>query len=229
LDSKKLRILLVDDHILFRKGLASLLSYRDDVEIVGEAGDGREALDRARETRPDVILMDVHMPNWTGLQAVRAIKHEMPLVAVIMLTADEQDETLFEAIKSGARGYLFKKLDPETFYQMLDVVARGDVALPLPIMAKILAEFQRPATPQPEEPAQREELTAREREVLVQVVTGASNKEIANILGITENTVKKHLQSILDKLHMQNRLQVAVYAVKEGLLNESRPTPSPDG
>lgn len=213
----RLRVLLVDDHLLFRKGLASLLSYRDDFQVIGEASDGLEAIEKAQQTEPDIILMDVHMPRCDGLEAVRAIKQTLPRASVIMLTADEQDKTLFEAIKGGARGYLPKKLDPDTFYEMLARVAGGDVALSLPMMAKILAEFQRPADPTAGEPP-REELTAREREVLGQVVTGASNKEIAEALSITENTVKKHLQSILDKLHMQNRLQAAVYAVQEGLV-----------
>jgi len=223
----RLKVLLVDDHLLFRKGLASLLSYRDEFQIVGEASDGLEAIVKAQETEPDIILMDVHMPNCGGLEAVRAIRQKLPEVSIIMLTADEQDETLFEAIKSGARGYLLKKLDPDNFYEMLARVARGDAALSLPMMAKILAEFQRPAAHTAEEPL-REELTAREREVLGQVVTGASNKEIAEILGITENTVKKHLQSILDKLHMQNRIQAAVYAVQEGLVPGSQTAHHPD-
>jgi DNA-binding NarL/FixJ family response regulator len=223
-----LKVLLVDDHLLFRKGLASLLSYRDDFQIVGEASDGLEAIQKAQETEPDIILMDVHMPNCDGLQAVRAIRPKLPRTSIIMLTADEQDETLFEAIKSGARGYLLKKLDPDNFYAMLSRVAAGDAALSMPMMSKILAEFQRPGAPAPEE-SHRDELTARELEVLVQVTTGASNKEIADTLGITENTVKKHLQSILDKLHMQNRIQAAVYAVQEGLLPESQTGQPPDG
>ena len=224
----RFKVLLVDDHLLFRKGLASLLSYRDNFQIVGEASDGLEAIEKAQLTEPDIILMDVHMPNCDGLEAVRAIRQKLPRTSIIMLTADEQDETLFEAIKSGARGYLLKKLDPDNFYEMLARVARGDAALSLPMMAKILAEFQRPHAHTPDEPP-REELTAREREVLAQVVTGASNKEIAETLGITENTVKKHLQSILDKLHMQNRIQAAVYAVQEGLLPGSQPGHHPDG
>lgn len=224
----RLKVLLVDDHLLFRKGLASLLAYRDDFEIVGEASDGLEAIELAQQTEPDIVLMDVHMPNCDGLQAVRAIRPKLPRTAIIMLTADEQDETLFEAIKSGARGYLLKKLDPDNFYAMLTRVAEGDTALSMPMMAKILAEFQRPAAQAPDEP-HREELTAREREVLGQVVTGASNKEIAEVLGITENTVKKHLQSILDKLHMQNRIQAAVYAVQEGLVPGSQPGRHPGG
>lgn len=222
---RKIEILLVDDHILFRKGIASLLSYRADVSVVGEAGDGNEALEKARETVPDVILMDVHMPRCDGLEAVRAIKRELPDIKILMLTADENDEILFEAIKSGAQGYLLKKLDPEDFYDMLDTVIRGEVALSPAMMAKILTEFQRPAAATEVPHSPQEELTPREMDVLEQVVAGATNKQIADTLSITENTVKKHLQSILSKLHLQNRIQAAVFAVREGLLNDPFPPP----
>jgi len=214
-----LEILLVDDHVLFRKGVASLLSSREDVKVVGEAGNGREAIDLARRTVPDVILMDVHMPHCNGLDAVRAIKREMPQVKIIMLTVDENDDCLFEAVKSGAQGYLLKKLDPQQLFDMLEVVARGEVALSPPMMAKILNEFRQPVTETDKGDRVRESLSSREMDVLELVVQGATNKEIADVLNITENTVKKHLQSILSKLHLQNRIQAAVYAVREGLLN----------
>jgi two-component system nitrate/nitrite response regulator NarL len=214
-----LEVLLVDDHVLFRKGVASLLSSREDVIVVGEAGNGCEALDKARETVPDVILMDVHMPECNGLDAVRAIKREMPRVKIIMLTVDENDEILFEAVKNGAQGYLLKKLDPQQLFDMLEAVARGEVALSPAMMAKVLNEFQKPVTEAGKPGEVREHLTSREMDVLQLVVQGATNKEIANALSITENTVKKHLQSILSKLHLQNRIQAAVYAVQEGLLD----------
>ena len=213
----KLEVLLVDDHIMFRKGIASLLSDREDVEVVGEAGDGHEAIEQARELLPDVILMDVHMPECDGLKAVRVIKRELPSINIIMLTVDEQDEVLFDAIKSGAQGYLLKKLDPQRLYDTLDVVARGEVALSPAMMGKILAEFQRPTVQPDTEEVIRERLTRREMDVLKLVVTGRTNGAIAARLTITENTVKKHLQSILSKLYMENRIQAAVYAVREGL------------
>lgn len=217
---QKLEILLVDDHILFRKGIASLLASRDDLEVVGEAGNGLEAIELARERVPDVILMDVHMPGCNGLEAVRVIKREMPQVKIIMLTADEHDEVVFESIKCGAQGYLPKILHPKDLFDMLDAVVRGEVALSPALMAKILAEFQRPATQPDEDGPIREELSVRELDVLEQVVSGATNREIAVRLSISENTVKKHLQSILSKLHLQNRIQAAVYAVRKGLLKD---------
>lgn len=220
-----MRVLLVDDHILFRKGVASLLSSRKGISVIGEAGDGCEAIDKARETFPDVILMDVHMPHCDGLQAVRAIKREMPNVKILMVTVDEEDEVLFEAIKSGAQGYVLKKLEPQRLFAMIESAARGEVALVPSMMAKILNEFRKPATDADESVQVRENLTSREMDVLEQVVRGASNKEIAEVLHITENTVKKHLQSILAKLHLQNRIQAAVYAVREGLLNNGSDAP----
>ncbi len=220
---ERLEVLLVDDHVLFRKGIASLLSSREDVKVVGEAGNGVAALDKARETVPDVILMDVHMPGCNGLDAVRAIKREMPQVKIIMLTVDENDEVLFEAVKSGAQGYLLKKLDPQHLYDTLKAVSRGEVALSPAMMVKILEEFRHPGTGVAVDSSAGESLTPRERDVLKLVVNGDTNKEIAAALSITENTVKKHLQSILSKLHLQNRIQAAVYAVREGLMNNTSP------
>jgi DNA-binding NarL/FixJ family response regulator len=218
---EELEVLLVDDHVLFREGVASLFASCQGVKVVGEAGDGYEAIEKARETMPDVILMDVHMPRCSGLEAVRAIKREMPNVKILMLTVDEHDEVLFEAIKSGAQGYLLKKLNRQHLFDMLATAARGEVALSPAMMARILTEFQRPAAEPDQAGEAREELTPRETDVLKLVVRGATNREIADALNITENTVKKHLQSILSKLHLQNRIQAAVYAVREGLLNGS--------
>lgn len=209
-------VLLVDDHVLVRKGVASLLESHEGITVIGEAGDGCEAIRFVRETTPDVILMDVHMPKCDGLHAVRVIKHEMPDVKIIMLTVDEHDEVLFEAIKSGAQGYLLKKLTPEEIYSTIEATARGEVALSQAMMAKLLAQFQRPPN-SPDVDALREELTSRETEVLSLVANGATNHEIAEALNISENTVKRHLQNILSKLHLQNRVQAAVYAVREGL------------
>jgi len=218
-----LEVLLVDDHALFRKGVAALFASCEDVKVVGEAEDGCEAIQMVRETRPDVILMDVHMPRCNGLKAVRMIKREMPNVKIIMLTVDEHDEVLFESIKSGAQGYLLKKLKPQHLFDTLERVARGGVALAPAMMAKILTEFQRPATETDRASPEREELTPREMEVLEQIVQGLNNREIAIALNITENTVKKHTQSILSKLHLQNRIQAAVYAVRQGLLHDVSP------
>jgi DNA-binding NarL/FixJ family response regulator len=219
-----LRILLVDDHILFRKGVASLLASREDVEVVGEAGDGVEALVRARETMPDVILMDIGMPKCDGLEATRLIKREMPHMKIIMLTVSDDDRDLFAAIKNGAEGYLLKNLEPHQFFDMLEGVRRGEVPMSGVMAAKILQEFRQPDQSLVQSSETRDELTPREIEVLEQVVQGASNKEIAAVLSISENTVKIHLRNILEKLHLSNRIQAAVYAVREGLVGESSQT-----
>jgi DNA-binding NarL/FixJ family response regulator len=218
-----LRILLVDDHILFRKGLASLLASRPGVKVVGEAGDGLEAIDRARETRPDLILMDIGMPNCNGLEATRCIKCEMPGVQIIMLTVSDDDQDLFAAIKWGAQGYLLKNMEPGELFDMLDGARRGEAAISGVLAAKILQEFREPGQDVSQQAEARDELTPREIDVLEQIVQGVSNKEIAVALSISENTVKIHLRNILEKLHLQNRIQAAVYAVREGLVDDSLP------
>jgi DNA-binding NarL/FixJ family response regulator len=215
-----LRILLVDDHVLFRKGVAALLETRPDIEIVGEAKDGLEAIEVARENLPDVILMDIHMPKCDGLEATRRIKREMPHVKIVMLTVSDEEQHLFEAIKSGAQGYLLKNLEPYQLYDLLESISRGEAPLSGAIATKILKEFTRPSQDTAQQTDIIEELTPRESNVLQLVAEGKTNKEIATILFLSENTVKIHLRNILDKLHLQNRIQVAVYAVRQGLVDE---------
>ncbi len=208
----KVRVLLADDHALFRRGLASLLADRDDIEVVGEARSGQEAIDRAHELMPDVILMDVRMPGLGGLEATRRIKEEMPYVRIVILTVSEDDEDLFAALKNGAQGYLLKNIDPEELLASIHQVQRGEAPLAPPMASKILKEFSAPPTrPGPA-------LTQRERQVLEQVARGDANKEIARHLQISENTVKNHLRNILEKLHLQNRVQAVMYALREGLI-----------
>jgi DNA-binding NarL/FixJ family response regulator len=221
---ESLRVLLVDDHILFRKGVASLLASHKDMEVVGEAGDGVEAVVRARETVPDVILMDLSMPKCSGLEATRLIKREMPHVKIIILTVSDDDRDLFAAIKNGADGYLLKNLEPRQLFDMLEGMRRGEAPISGTLAAKILQEFRQPDQSLPRQSEASDELTPREIEVLERVVEGATNKEIAEALVITENTVKIHLRNILEKLHVQNRIQAAVYAVREGLVGDSSQT-----
>jgi DNA-binding NarL/FixJ family response regulator len=216
-----MRILLADDHILFRKGIASLISSRPGLKIVGEAGDGVEAVKLARETRPDVILMDVSMPNRDGLEAVKILTEEMPNIAVVMLTIADDDDILFQAVKNGAKGYLLKNMEPEELYGMLDKVRLGEAAISGAMAAKILRELMHPSSSEPKPQDRLDQLTAREIRVLEEVVKGVNNKKIADTLNITENTVKVHLSNILAKLHLQNRTQAAVHAVREGLVNDS--------
>jgi DNA-binding NarL/FixJ family response regulator len=217
-----MRILLVDDHVLFRKGVAALLSMRPDMQVIGEAGDGLDAIASARELLPDVILMDIAMPRCNGLEATRTIKREMPHVKIVILTVSDDDQNLFEAIKSGAQGYLLKNLEPYQLHDLLESISRGEAPLSGAIAAKILKEFTHPSSASSQESQVVEVLTSRETEILQLVVEGLTNKEIASALVISENTVKIHLRNILEKLHLQNRIQAAVYAVRQGLVDSNQ-------
>lgn len=213
-----IRVLLADDHVLFRKGIAALLKSCKNILVVGEADDGLEALAVARKTLPEVVLMDIHMPRCSGLEAIALFKREMPLVKIVMLTVSDDNKDLFTAIKSGAQGYLLKNLEPDQLYDCLESISKGESPLSGVIAAKILQEFMR-LSPVPEQEMKEniEGLTARETTILHLVAEGKTNKEIASELVISENTVKIHLRNILEKLHMKNRIQVAVYAVRQGL------------
>jgi DNA-binding NarL/FixJ family response regulator len=213
-----IRVMLADDHTLFRRGVASLLAAERDFEVVGEATDGSQALQMAREHMPDVILMDISMPVLDGLEATRRIKAEMPYVRIVILTATDGDHSLFEAIKSGAQGYLLKSLEPQALFGTLRGVVRGEAPISRLMAGRILGEFTRQARKlAPAVPAGAE-LTGREREVLELVSRGRSNKEIAAALDIAENTAKNHLKNILEKLHLENRVQAATFALREGLV-----------
>jgi two-component system nitrate/nitrite response regulator NarL len=216
------RVLLVDDHILFRKGIAKLLASQRDMEVVGEAGNGQEALDQARELMPDLILMDIAMPGMSGRQATRVIKEEMPYVKIVMLTVSERDTDLFEAIRSGADGYLLKDLEPEELFRLCRGVFRGEAPLSPLMAAKILREFSSLGEVRAEAIGPGSNLTPREIEVLELIVKGQTNREIAETLCVAESTVKNHLRNILAKLHLKNRVQAAAYAVREGLVDPSR-------
>ncbi len=221
-----IRVLLVDDHALFRRGIASILAAERGFQVVGEAADGLEALERARELMPDVILMDIFMPGANGLEATRRIKEALPYVKIVILTVSEEDQNLFEAIKSGAQGYLLKKIEPQELFAMLKGVVQGDAPISRAMATKILREFalQARQTAAPSSPAAN--LSPREKEVLDLVTQGKSNKEIAAALAIAENTVKNHLKNILEKLHLENRVQAATYALREGLVEKPPRKPS---
>ena len=211
-----LRVLLVDDHPLFRDGLATLLQARG-MAIVGEASNGLEALEQARLLKPDLILMDVNMPQMNGLEATRLIKTEMPDTRIVILTVSDDDENLFEAIKSGAQGYLLKSMPSQFFFEMLSGVAQGEAPIPRGLATKILGEFARHRQQQ-DTSSNKEDLTEREKQVLGLVAEGSTNRDIAAKLCITENTVKYHLKNILEKLHLHNRAQAVAYAMQTGLL-----------
>jgi len=214
----KVRILVVDDHALFREGLASILASHERVEVVGEAEDGLAAIEKARETAPDVILMDVYMPKCDGVEALGIIKKEMPEVKVVMLTVCEDDGKLFEAMERGAQGYLLKKIGRRQLFEMLDTVSRGEAALTGEFMLKIMGEYARRQRNLEAAPRVPETLTPREQEVLVLIADGASDSQIAGSLSIAKSTVRFHVGNILGKLNLDNRVQAAAYALQQGLV-----------
>lgn len=220
---EKVRILLADDHALFRKGLAGLLAAEPDFEVVGEARTGKEALELARGLMPDLVLMDIFMPEWDGLEATRRLKEELPYARVVILTISEKEETLFEAVKAGAQGYLLKGIEPPELFEMLRGVGRGEAAISRSTASKILKEFSRREPQARPEDSPLTRLTSREREVLTHVSQGLSNKQIAASLGISENTVRNHLRNILEKLHLENRVQAAAFALRHELGRPTQP------
>lgn len=227
-----MRLIIADDHALFRDSLRSLIQARG-IEVLGEASNGREALELAHELRPDVVLMDLRMPEMGGLEATRRLQEELPAVKVVALTASTDDEDLFEALKAGAQGYLLKDLEAEAFFRLLEAAGRGEPALTPSMAAKMLREFARKGrTPEGEDDHTTHratsgrrnptELTDREAEVLNFMVDGVtSNRELAAELGVSENTVKFHVRNILDKLHLHSRAQAVGYAVRHRLVDPS--------
>lgn len=219
-----LRVLVADDHRLFRQGLIGLMNTRKDlVEVVGEAASGREAVLLAQRLQPDVVLMDIHMPDGDGLQATARIRQLSSQTSVVMLTASELDEHLYEAVRLGAAGYLLKSLDASELFDLLDGVSRGEAAMTRAMAARVLRSVAGHAT---HVDGGREPLTEREIDVLRLVAQGMSNPEIAERLNITVNTVKVHLRNILDKLQVENRTQAAAYAVQSGLVTSLLPDPA---
>jgi DNA-binding NarL/FixJ family response regulator len=215
---KTLKILLVDDHPLFLEGIRNLLTARG-LQVVGTAGDGLEALAQARALRPNLILMDVQMPRCDGLAATRMIKAEMPDVKIVMLSVSEDDADLFEALRSGACGYLLKNLDARVFFDLLARVMQGEAALAPGMTAKVLAEFARqaggPAAASPESsPAPT--LSSRQMEILTLAAQGLTYKEVGEALYLSERTVKYHVGEILKRLHLKNRARLIAYAVQMG-------------
>jgi DNA-binding NarL/FixJ family response regulator len=208
-----MRILIADDHALFRDGLRSLLIAQGH-EVVGEAKNGREAVAMAREIAPEMVLMDLSMPEVDGLAATKQITAELPHVKVLVLTASESDQLLFDAIKSGAQGYLLKNLEADDFFALLDRASNGEPAFTPALARKLLVEFAKPA--EPTATTDEDALTAREREVLELMVEGVvSNRKLARRLNLSENTVKFHVRNILDKLRLHNRAEVVGYALRK--------------
>lgn len=212
-----MKVLLVDDHALFAEGIKNLLTAHG-WQVVGVARDGMQAVTLARALTPNVILMDIQMPKCDGLTATRLIKAEMPDVKIVMLTMSDDDEHLFEAIKSGASGYLLKSADAPEFFGLLEGLERGEAPLARGLSVKILQEFARSTPASESSNDELPELTERQRQVLMLVTQGLTNKQIGDELVITERAVKYHMGEILARLHLQNRAQVIAFAARSGLI-----------
>jgi DNA-binding NarL/FixJ family response regulator len=216
--SEPVRVLVVDDQELFRRGLIMLLSGDTDIEVVGEAADGVTATDLAVKTAPDVILLDVRMPRRTGVEACSAIKEAVPAAKIIMLTVSDEEADLYESVKNGASGYLLKDSSIEEVAQAIRVVNEGQSLISPSMAVKLIDEFKQMSKPEREQgPALR--LTDRELEVLRLVAKGLNNREVAKELFISENTVKNHVRNILEKLQLHSRMEAVMYAMREKLLD----------
>lgn len=217
-------ILLVDDHELFREGLAGLINAQSDLIVAGQAGDGLEALTMARDLQPDLIVMDINMPICDGLEATRLIRETLPDVRLVMLTVHDKDEKLFAAIKAGANGYMLKNTKSIEFLQGVRGALGGEATLPPRLAASLLDEYARLAAQSTKHPDPDEtpDLTPREIEVLNLIATGGSNQEIADQLAISLHTTKSHVRNILTKMHASNRRHAARLAAQHGLLGDSR-------
>jgi DNA-binding NarL/FixJ family response regulator len=215
-----IRVLIVDDHALFRRGLEMVLQGEPDIEVVGEGSDGHEAVEMARDLLPDVLLMDIRMPRRSGIEACSAIKESVPSAKIVMLTISDEEEDLFEAIKAGASGYLLKEISIDEVPQAVRAVHGGQSLISPSMASKLITEFAALAKSSSERQQQvpAPKLTEREMEVLRLVARGLGNREIARELYISENTVKNHVRNILEKLQLHSRMEAVVYAVREKLL-----------
>ncbi len=220
-----IRVLIVDDHALYRRGLQTVLATEEGIEVVGEAADGVDAVDQDEETMPDVIVMDVGMPKRGGIDACRVIKQRVPSVRILMLTSSDDESNLFEAVRAGANGYLLKDVPPEEVATGIRGVFHGQSLLSPMMASKLLTEFAQisqraeAAEPNPSPGLELPRLTERELGILKEVARGKLNREIAADLFISENTVRNHIRNILDKLQMHSRMEAAMYAVRQRLID----------
>ncbi len=207
---EKIRLILVDDHVVVRQGLKMVLGLEPDLEIIAEANNGQEALELVKKYNPQVVLMDLLMPVMDGVSAIRAIKKDFPDVEVVALTSVLEDRLVIDAVEAGAAGYLLKESGPEELVEAIRAAAKGEVRLHPKAQKRLVKEVRTPEM--------RESLTERETETLRLIARGYSNKEIANALEVSEVTIKTHVSSVLSKLNLQSRTQVALFALKEGLV-----------
>ena len=215
-----IRVLIADDQALFRRGLYVVLGTEDGIEVVAEAENGEDAIEKARELAPDVVLMDVRMPRVNGIESARQIRADVPTTKILMLTVSDEEDDLYEAVKAGANGYLLKEISVEEVAEAIRAVVQGQSLISPSMASKLLNEFNalvKRAEEKQQFPAPT--LTSREVEVLRLVAKGMSNREIADELYISENTVKNHVRNILEKLHLHNRMEAVIYAVRERLLD----------
>ena len=221
-EAESIRVLIADDHALFRRAIQAVLNDEDDIEVVAEAGDGEEAVALAGEHAPDVVLLDVNMPKLSGIDAARAIKEELPSTQVVMFTVSDTEADLFEAIKAGASGYLLKEVDPTEVAAAVRQIHAGHSLLSPAVASKLVSEFATMAK-RTDERASRPKLTDRELEVLGLAADGLTNRQIGRRLHISENTVKNHMRNILEKLHLHSRMEAVLYAVREELIDLDGP------
>lgn len=219
----KIRVLIVDDHEVVREGLSSVLTTREDIEIVGLARDGREAVEKARQLSPDVVLMDISMPEMNGVEATRRIKKENPQIGIVVLSMYAEEEYIFDLVRAGAAGYLLKDADSSQIANAIRAISRGESMIHPVVVSKILSEFSQLSNHRKvkeERQAQKKyDLSDREISVLQLVAEGKTNKEIAKDLRISEKTVKNHIRNIFRKLSVTDRTKAALHAVKEGLID----------
>ncbi|MDO9394622.1 response regulator transcription factor [Methylotenera sp.] len=218
---KPIRVLIVDDHTLFRSGIKLLLERQAGFEVVGEASDGLEGVKRAKQLKPDVVLLDLHMPGTGGLAAVPLLREEVPQTEVIMLTVSEDADDLLEALRAGARGYLLKNIETDFLLDSIRRAAAGESVISTHMAGKLADAMRNPQNSLAKAESSLGKLTPREREIIVMLASGASNKEVARTLDLAESTVKIHVQGILRKLNLSSRVQAAVYAVEHGLVDSS--------
>jgi NarL family two-component system response regulator LiaR len=213
MNKQSLRILIVDDHAVVRKGIRALLATETDIEVIGEAEDGVQAVDSYNALQPDVLLLDLLMPKMNGIEVIRVVKEEHPEARILVLTSFAADDHVFPAIKAGALGYLLKDTDPEDLVDAIHQVYQGESSLSPTVARKVLQEISQTS----DKPLSPDPLTKREIEVLQVLAKGKSNRDIADILSISETTVRTHVSNILAKLHLASRTEAALYALKEGV------------